>query len=75
MRVSIGGTGAAGLSIRAAANTTAERLYIAAEGDRFVVIDGPVSADDFTWWKLRSEAGSEPEGWAVADYLILIGGE
>ena len=69
VQVSVIGTGAAGLSIRATASTTAERLHIAAEGERFLVIDGPTSAEDFIWWQVRHIARPEQQGWVVQDYL------
>jgi SH3-like domain-containing protein len=35
------------------------------------VIDGPVSADERTWWKLRDPNGVE--GWAAQDFLAPTG--
>jgi hypothetical protein len=68
-RVRVVGTGAAGLSLRAAAGTQHERLDVAAEGESFIVAAGPVQADGYSWWLLRDEANPQREGWGVADYL------
>lgn len=72
VRVQVSGTGAAGLNIRASASTSAERLSIAAEGETFIVAAGPEQADDLTWWFLRDEANPQREGWAAANYLIVV---
>lgn len=72
VRVRVSGTGAAGLSMRATPGTTMERLDIAAEGEVFLVIDGPMVADDLTWWFLRDEAHPQREGWGAANYLVVI---
>lgn len=71
VRVRVVGTGAAGLSIRAAAGVAAERIAVAAEDEIFLVVDGPQAADDLTWWRLRDEANPQREGWAAADYLTV----
>ncbi len=72
VRVRVSGTGAAGLNIRALPSKQAERLYIAAEGEQFLVADGPRTADDLTWWFLRDEANPQREGWAAATYLTVV---
>ena len=58
------------MSIRASASTSAERIDVAAEGESFLVVAGPMDAESYTWWFLRDEANPEREGWADADYLI-----
>lgn len=73
VRVRVAGTGAAGLSIRAAAGVAAERVAIAGEGEVFLIVDGPQSADGLTWWQVRDEANPQREGWAAADYLTVAG--
>jgi uncharacterized protein YraI len=69
--VQVSGTEGAGLSIRSDAGTGHERLDVALDGERFVVIEGPVEADGLTWWKIQSVADPERQGWAAADYLTL----
>ncbi len=68
-RVRVTGTGGAGLSIRAEAGLGAERLEIAPEGARLIVIGGPVEADGLLWWRVRDVTTPDVEGWAAADYL------
>ncbi len=70
-RINIGSTvrvvnvGTTGLSVREAAGTTNERLFVAQEGDTFLIIDGPESIDNLTWWRLRASDNTERIGWAV----------
>lgn len=70
--VQVTGTSDLGLSLRAAPGTAAERLDIATEGERFLVIAGPEEADGLIWWRLRDEANPQREGWAAANYLALV---
>ncbi len=70
--VEVTGTGSAGLSLRAGASLDADRLGVALEGETFLVISGPVAADDLTWWRLRSTTDPSREGWAAANYLRRI---
>ena len=43
------------------------------DGEQFVVIAGPESADGFVWWQLRDPNDPFHVGWMVADYLQLTG--
>ncbi|MBN1878373.1 MAG: SH3 domain-containing protein [Anaerolineae bacterium] len=70
IQVYVSGTGESGLSIRAASGLQAERLSVALEGERFLIVGGPQEADGITWWLLRDEANPDREGWAAANYLI-----
>ena len=38
-------------------------------GDYMTIMDGPLHAEGFTWWKFRLEppAEAEVEGWAAQD--------
>jgi hypothetical protein len=69
VRVTVMGTAGAGLSIRSAAGTGAERINVAAEGESLLIIDGPELADGYTWWMVRDEQNPEREGWAAQDFL------
>ncbi len=70
MRVQVTGTGDVGLSIRAEPGTTADRLGVAQEGERLLVVGGPQQVDDYAWWRIRDELNPEREGWVVADFLL-----
>ncbi len=56
-----------GVNFRKDASTGAQIIRTLGDGEVLQVIDGPVSANDFTWWKLRDPNGTE--GWAAQDYL------
>ena len=73
--VEVTGTGSAGLSLRAGVGLDADRLGVALEGETFLVISGPVEADDLTWWRIRSTTDPNREGWAAANYLRQRQGE
>jgi len=39
-------------------------------GAELVVLDGPVEADDFTWWEVEGKNG---HGWSAGDFLVPLG--
>jgi len=51
------------LNVRLAPSTTANVVTKLPDGSRVTVLEGPRSADGFTWWKIRT--GSGIEGWVV----------
>jgi hypothetical protein len=55
------------VNFRQDANTTAQIIRTLGAGEVLQVTDGPVSAGDRTWWKLKDPNGVE--GWAVQDFL------
>lgn len=46
--------------------------FVAPEGEKFRIVDGPDVKNDFTWWKLQSNTDEERVGWAVSEYLKLL---
>jgi hypothetical protein len=54
-----------GLNVRRGAGTSNEVVFRATEGDTFIVIGGPETAEDLTWWQLQSVTNSRNSGWAV----------
>lgn len=38
-------------------------------GSELTVVEGPLTADGFTWWQVQGETGS---GWSAADFLIPV---
>ena len=64
----VSGTGGSDLSFRADPGTNYARLKVVAEGSVLKVLDGPVEADGYVWWKLQYVSDGMV-GWAVADYL------
>lgn len=60
-----------GLNVRSGAGIQNERLFVAADGETLVVIDGPLQADGLTWWKVQNPDNPSRSGWAAAVYLEL----
>ena len=65
----ITGTAGAGLRLRSLATTDADVLAMGREGTVVTVVEGPVEADGYVWWKVRTPDGDE--GWAAANWLVL----
>lgn len=56
-----------GVTVRGGPSTQNVALTVAQEGQVVLVLDGPVEADNFVWWQIQLQDGTE--GWAVANYL------
>lgn len=56
------------LSIREQPSTQANRLICMADGTQAFVMEGPVEAEGYTWWRV---AGEGFDGWAVSVYMRL----
>jgi hypothetical protein len=56
-----------GVNFRQESSTSAQIIRTLGAGEVLQVIEGPVSANDLTWWKLRDPNGVE--GWAAQDFL------
>ncbi len=69
-RVRVSGTAGSGLSLRSSPGVNNERVDIAAEGETFTVVGGPVEADGLTWWQLQDAEAPQRAGWAAARYLL-----
>ena len=65
-------TGSTGLSVRPQPGTGGYLNFVAQEGERFRIIDGPDAKNDYIWWKLESPNNPDRSGWAAADYLRLV---
>lgn len=52
-----------GLNVRTEASTSADVLVQLSGGTLLTILEGPLSAEDFIWWKVRTADGLE--GWAV----------
>ena len=62
-------TGNTGLSVRPQPGTGGYLNFVAPEGERFIIVDGPDAKNDYIWWKLESPGDPDRGGWAVSDYL------
>lgn len=56
------------LSIREQPSTEANRLICMADGTQAFLMEGPIEAEGFTWWRV---AGEGFDGWAVSIYMRL----
>jgi hypothetical protein len=72
VRIVVSGTSNVGLSIRASAGVNAERVTVAQEGERLLVVGGPREADDYTWWFVRDELDPAREGWAAQNFMVPV---
>lgn len=68
-------TGNTGLSVRPNPGTGGYLNFVAAEGEQFMIVDGPDSKNDYVWWKIESVNDPERTGWAVGDYLRPVDGQ
>jgi uncharacterized protein YgiM (DUF1202 family) len=57
-----------GVRIRTDASLDAEVIDTLAQGQALTITDGPVEAEDYTWYQVESEDGAI-SGWIVADFL------
>lgn len=65
-------TGSTGLSVRPQPGTGGYLNFVASEGERFKIIDGPDSRNNYIWWKIESVNNPDRNGWAASDYLRAV---
>jgi hypothetical protein len=70
--VQVTGTGGAGLRMRAEPGLRSAVNFSAMESEVFLVIDGPETADGYTWWHLEAPYDRNRNGWSAADFLTPI---
>ncbi len=66
--VRVQGTEGGDLRLRAAPGLGGETLALAKEGTVLRVLEGPVEADGYTWWRVQSAEGQA--GWAAGQWLV-----
>jgi|GEM_PF-3601101 len=64
--VTVINTGNIGLSFRSGPSLSYAKIGNNKEGTRVKIVDGPRSANGYTWWKIQSPAGT---GWSAGYYL------
>lgn len=67
--VEVSGTGGQGLSLRQGPGANYARMDVAAEGEVFVVVEGPQTAAGAPWWRIRDPENEERFWWAIGSYL------
>ena len=70
--VQVIGTGGVGLRMRSAPGLSSTVNFTALDSEVFLVIDGPVVADDYTWWHLEAPYDTTRNGWSASEFLTPI---
>jgi hypothetical protein len=65
-------TGGQGLNIHAETSINSKVLFSGNDAEVFLITDGPVDAEGFTWWRLSASYDATRTGWAVQNYLSVI---
>ena len=73
--VQVIGTDGAGLRMRSEPGLSGTVNFTALDAEAFLVIDGPVEADGYTWWNLEAPYDQTRNGWSAGDFLSPIEGE
>ena len=73
--VQVIGTDGAGLRMRSEPGLNGTVNFTALDAEAFLVIDGPVEADGYTWWHLEAPYDQTRNGWSAGDFLSPIEGE
>jgi hypothetical protein len=71
LRVKVYGTGGEGLRIHQAAGQDSPTIYLANDGDLFVITAGPVVTGGFIWWEIQSNSSNSVKGWVAEDYIQI----
>lgn len=59
-----------GVTVRGGPSTNNAPLTVAPENATLLVLDGPTEGNDFLWWQVRLEDGTE--GWVAGSFLLPI---
>jgi len=70
--VQISGTGGDGLRLRSEPSLQGDVNFLALEAEVFLVENGPRLNDEYTWWFLSAPYDPSVQGWAVANYLLVV---
>lgn len=65
-------TEGAGLRMRTEASTSADVRFIAMDEEVFLVIGGPVQANNYTWWQIEAPYDKNRSGWSVDSFLDVV---
>ena len=70
--VQVSGTGGDGLRLRQSPGLDSAMQFLALEGELFLIGDGPVQADGYTWWFLIGSYDETRQGWGAEDFLTIV---
>jgi hypothetical protein len=68
-QVVVTGTQGQGLRVRDYPSLGSSILFLADEDENFVILGGPVDADEYRWWFFESDTDDSRRGWGVENYL------
>jgi hypothetical protein len=71
-QVTVEGTGKDGLRVHSDAGINFPTLFLAQDGDKFIILDGPRLADGYAWWKVIIANNNNIEGWVVQDFITMV---
>jgi hypothetical protein len=61
-----------GLNIHTDPSLNAKVLFSGNDSEVFLIAEGPVNAEGYTWWRLTASYDATRTGWAVQNYLSVI---
>jgi len=70
--VQVTGTGGDGLRLRADPGLNGTPRFLGMDSEVFQVSDGPRQADGYTWWLVVAPYDTSVQGWAVANFLVVV---
>jgi hypothetical protein len=70
--VKVTGTGDVGLSLRSGPGSNYDRMDVAAEGEVFIVVDGPRQAGGYDWWMVRDPDNEARQWWGAGNFLVPV---
>lgn len=70
--VQVAGTDGQGLRIRSNPGLQGEFLFLALDSEMFIIQDGPVELDGYSWWLLTAPYDEQRAGWAASSFLEYI---
>ncbi|MDX9990703.1 MAG: hypothetical protein RBS68_01520 [Anaerolineales bacterium] len=70
--VQVAQTGGQGLRIRANPGLKGEFLFLGLDSEMFIIRDGPVELDGYTWWLMTAPYDEQRSGWAASSFLEYI---
>jgi hypothetical protein len=70
--VQVGGTQGDGLRLHETPGVATGVRYVAIDSEVFLVKDGPIDAEGYTWWLLQDPFTETIAGWGVSNYLSQV---
>ncbi len=69
--VQVVGVDLSGLNVRDVPGLAGNVRFRAAEGDSFVIVEGPQTIDEMEWWRIEDPEDSDRNGWAARNFLTV----